>query len=354
MVVLLPACGQSKRTDEPSEPVVEGACSDIRFADPSVESYVRLDVGVPAGRLDADAVRNVSWVSLDEPSSLEGLECLSGLETLILYDGEVDDLGPLSALPKLRDLQINGTRVWTLAPLATSRSLEKLKLFSSLVADLGPLSNVATLEVLWMSDVEVRSFAPLAGLPALRQLGCGSCPVSDIASLASVPTLEEIALPNAPVADLAPLAALPALEILHIESTEVADVEALSSARNLRELGASHTVLGDLTPLAGCESLEHLDVRGTLVENIEPLTALSTLYQIDLRDTPVRDLTPLLRPPPADATCPPLLVSFDTLDRESGQDLVPELCELGWFTLWYDPGPIEHTCRNECREPPPD
>ena len=167
--------------------------------------------------------------------------------------------------PGNRELDLSGSRISDLEPVAKLTTLESLDLGGTQVSDVGPLAKLTALEWLDLTDTPLSSIGPLAKLSALERLDLTFTPVSDINPLGKLARLERLELAFTPVSDIGPLASLSALE--HLDLTE--------------------TPVSDIGPLANLASLESVQLMGTQISDIGPLAKLAALRRVDLRDTRV-------------------------------------------------------------------
>ena len=187
----------------------------------------------------------------------------SSLSQLDLGGTDVSDLAPLAGLTGLQWLGLDGTGVSDLAPLAGLTGLETLFLNGTDVSDLAPLAGLTGLETLDLGGTGVSDLAPLAGLTGLQRLDLGGTGVSDLAPLAGLTGLQWLLLMGTGVSDLAPLAGLTGLERLDLDGTDVSDLAPLAGLTGLQWLDLDGTGVSDLALLAGLTGLETLFLRGT-------------------------------------------------------------------------------------------
>ena len=160
----------------------------------------------------------------------------SGNRNLDLRGSQVSDLRPLANLTTLERLRLSGTQIADIAPLANLTALEWLDLDDTQVSDLGPLANLATLELLDLLCTQVSNLGPLANLTALEWLNLMGTPVSDIRPLAKLAALERLYLAGTQISDIGPLANLTALECLDLAYTQVSDISPLSKLTALGQI----------------------------------------------------------------------------------------------------------------------
>ena len=159
--------------------------------------------------------------------------------------------------------------------LARLRLLQRLELQGSDIADLTPLAALAQLQHLSLTSTEVADLAPLAALAQLQHLSLTSTKVADLAPLAALAQLQRLYLTSTKVADLAPLAALAQLQHLYLAGTEVADLAPLTLLPKLRFLDASGCRLQGFPPaLLAKASLTNLVLHRTSIPGI-PAAVLS-------------------------------------------------------------------------------
>ena len=215
------------------------------------------------------------------------------VHSLNLAGTRISNLAPLASFTTLQSLDLNEVPVSDLAPLANVTGLETLDLGSTSVSDLAPLANVTGLETLDLGSTSVSDLAPLANLTGLETLDLGSTSVSDLAPLANLTGLETLDLGSTSVSDLAPLANLTGLQTLDLGSTSVSDLAPLANLTGLQTLDLGSTSVSDLAPLANLTGLQTLDLGSTSVSDLAPLANLTGLQMLDLGSTSVSDLAPL-------------------------------------------------------------
>jgi hypothetical protein len=193
-----------------------------------------------------------------------------------LIDSALRDIGPLAALPALRDLNCGPAAV-----LRRGRRNERCALRS-----LYPLRDL-DLNVLRCEGNRVTDLAPLAGMP-LVQLFLAYTDVQDLSPLSGM-SLRVLRLTATKVKDLTALRGMP-LERLIVAQTPLSRLEPLEGMP-LKLLDASQTLVDNLAPLRGMP-LQGLLLENTYVEDLTPLTGMP-LRRLNIRDTPVRDFGPL-------------------------------------------------------------
>lgn len=95
------------------------------------------------------------------------------LHTLNLSGTEVADVAPLASCTVLHTLNLSHTKVANMAPLASCTALHTLNLSHTKVANVAPLASCTALGFLDISDTMVADVLPLAGCQALHTLSLG-------------------------------------------------------------------------------------------------------------------------------------------------------------------------------------
>ena len=173
------------------------------------------------------------------------------------------------AIEPISLVQLSGTQVSDLRPLAALPALRALKIDLSGAIDLGPLRGLTTLKVLNVSGTHVSDLSPLAGLSGLEELEFMDTEVTDLSPLKRLTALRSLGAGESFVQDIGPLAGLVALETLNLQNCEVHDLAPLRAHDKLQFLVLSQTRVTTLTPLHGLGSLEELWLDDTPVPRKE-------------------------------------------------------------------------------------
>ena len=99
-------------------------------------------------------------------TSLNGLEGLTGLKSLVLDNNQISDLKPLSNLTSLTLLQVNDNQISDLRPLSTLTNLYSLHISNNQITTLAGLENLTNLTHIYASG------NPLTDTSALEVSGC--------------------------------------------------------------------------------------------------------------------------------------------------------------------------------------
>jgi Leucine-rich repeat (LRR) protein len=211
---------------------------------------------------------------------------------------KLSDLSNLSELPVelasltvLRSLDLGGTRIRDLAPLAGLIGLHYLDLSATPVSDLAPLAGLNALQTLFLNGTQVSDLAPLAGLNALRFLYLNDTRVSNLAPLAGNASLECLHLDGTQVSDLRPIARITRLQEAAVENANSPGIYGLMCEMTPASRESPFDVLALLgQPARTVETINELRRQQGMPEHIpegyEPPADISVLLatQADERD----------------------------------------------------------------------
>lgn len=387
-----PAEGGSASTDLPNQ---VGVC---HFEDEEFARLVRRSL--PYG--SADRVLDVWALSIeDEVTSLQGIECLSGLTDLyfhrswysptvdlaplagmtklrfiIITDGEYESVGVLStlALHTLRlshldwtsldalhgsntveSLELEDVPALDLSALASFTNLRRLTLDNTSSTDLSPLQHLDMLEELEVIDVPVKTLPNLGQIDHLHSLTLDKTDIVSLEGLAGAPALLFILIQQATrLKNLAGLEGLP-LFAVHIEGSGVSDVSALAGSTSLKRIEVMNSMLEDISPLGTCQNLAGLNVSDNYITDLSPLASLP-LSSLNVARNWIQSVSPLIGMPlltldltannvttlPADfigaqGRCARTLLEQNPLDGPA-MDLLNTLCGSTDYTFLWDGG----------------
>lgn len=236
--------------------------------------------GMPLTRLDLSGLTGISDLGpLKDAKQLTDLNLRGCIN--------VQDLGPLTSLP-LKRIDLNGYRATDLKPLASITSLEWLDLGGTQVRDIGPLAG-RPLKWLNLEGTKVVSLSALKGAP-LRYLNLNNVKVDELAALAGMPLITNL-MDRTLVRDISALKGM-RLQHLSCYKAPVQGIAALEKMTSLRYLDLRETTIKDLTPLAGMP-LDILRLADTQITDISPLQGAPLNIELDLSGTKVSNLDAL-------------------------------------------------------------
>jgi Leucine-rich repeat (LRR) protein len=201
-------------------------------------------------------------------TDLGPLSKLSLLKNVNLSNTQVVDLMPLRNLNGLEILDISGTQVNILDPLRYNNNIRSLKLKKSKITSLSLVSGFPLLEVLDFSSTSITDLGPLKDLTGLKDLRFSETSVTDLTPISGLINLEILYFSDVPVTDISPLKNFTNLQLVFLDNTKVSSLAAFDN------LPALHKIYSDKTSIDRNEALrfmkEHPSV--TVIFESEELT----------------------------------------------------------------------------------
>lgn len=258
-------------------------------------------------------------VELSEPPTREQLHDVSFLKALdVSGNASISSISPLEKISSLSYLNIAGTKVSDLQPIANLFDMETLILSSTAVDNLNPLSALSRLKEIDFSKCKVTSIEPLLKLPEMKSIIMDSTGVADAGSLSRMKRLEEIyadGVNSVPLHVNRILDSLPDVLIIYrtkyledwwnklptewkaiFSSKEKVDeqpdriqLHKVSYIRRLSLQGAEN--LSGVVPLTVLTRLEELNISNQQINDLTPLSYISRLKVLDFSNTPVSDIS---------------------------------------------------------------
>lgn len=194
-------------------------------------------------------------------------------------------------LSHAKQLDLSGTGITDLAPLADLRQLKTLVLSRNYVRDLTPLMRLNQLESLVIRGSRVGDLTPLANLTALRSIVIEDSKISDLSPLRGLRQLGTVSIAgNWEIQDLSPLAVLNELTHLNISRTRVSDLSPLVGLQFLNELRADESMVSTVRPILGLMGLEVLTVNRSQIDaaNAKDLGTFVNLKRLEILGIPLK------------------------------------------------------------------
>ncbi|MFU8786458.1 MAG: CotH kinase family protein [Candidatus Izemoplasmataceae bacterium] len=268
----------------------------ITFEDPNLSLAIREHLNQRFEEIYLEDVIKIT--TLDATGygifSLEGIEQLTALNTLILEDNFIEDVSPLQSLEHLTHLNLRNNEITSLETInfdaITHLSLKHLNLrhnvyrpnpndrsIQARLSDISLLSEMYTLEFLSLRDNFIEDISPLEHLTHLIELDLSENSVEN----------QHIEL----------LYRLIQLEHLNIRETNVTKIDVVSRFTQLRYLNIhSNTELETLEPIKNLVNLETLIATNVpLFNEIDYLENLTNLKRLNIENTQVSDIRVLGR-----------------------------------------------------------
>ena len=275
LILLISACSDDDTDDDdysndyedPDHPVIEYTVFERTLAEA---------VGkVPGEEITPDELATLTHLTVPEPHHHWGLA---------RFTGGWQNIELLSHCINLKELDLSGTPIADLSPLAGLTGLERLNLRNTVISDLQPLAGLVNLQRLDLSENQLNNltdFQPLAGLVNLQQLDLSRNQVKDLTVLAGMIQLTELNLRGNQIHDITPLANLIRIEKLYLNSNLIVDLKPLANLIQMDKLYLDGNLIVDLKPLVDNpglvdETREDFDWAGdTVTVSDNPLSDVS-------------------------------------------------------------------------------
>lgn len=230
-------------------------------------------------------------------SDLEPISGLTSLKEVSFRETGVHDLTSLARLPLLKRLQMAKTPLANLSPLAELAIFQRdyNERTHKEKREAGEFWFSQPLEALDLAGTKVTDLSPLAELDGLRRLDVSSTPISSIEPLLHCKSLHSLDISGTNVTTLGPQGALRGLSFLTASGTAVDDLSALGPSSSLMALVVNDSSVRDLSPISDAYYCRSIDLRGSQVEDLMPILDTGKAGQpdrgepdhsLDFRDTP--------------------------------------------------------------------
>jgi internalin A len=275
----------------------------------------------PYDQISNSELRELTKLSVDSKniSSLEGIQRLTGLETIIVHDTNISDLNPLSNLPNLKELLMSNNKITDVTPLSKVITLEYIKVIGNQIKDIKPLIKLTNLKHLAISNNPIQDISDLSQLLNLNILNCAGTQISDISPLSNLNNLYWMDLSRNHIEDVSPLSKMTSLNYVILDGNSISDVSSLSNCKFVERIDNS-----------GVDS--SLFLRNNKITNITGLAGIQ-IKVIDLENNNISDLKSLVENP---GSITFLSVNKNPLSSEAIEKQIPLLVKRGVEVMWND------------------
>ena len=286
---ILPATTVSAVAD--AQPVV--------FSSELIERAVRETLGMDAATpiYESDLVRVTQLLILGDKVYTDWGTYISDVNySMPEGNGTLFSLDDISKFPNLTVLGITDQKLYDLSILKDT-VIETLCLCDNLITELAPLTEMPCLSELYLNGNPLSDITLLKYVPTIKVLDIGNTKVTDLSPLGNS-RVESLTLFDTPIADYSPLLDLHQLNTLKVNRLDEAGVAVCSKLTQLGSLAIDNTpVLTNMTPLSGMTNLYFLDLVNDGLTSIEGIERYSNLDYVCLIGNPLSDFTPLTKLP---------------------------------------------------------
>lgn len=211
------------------------------------------------------------------------------LDTIALYHCNVRDISPLTQIPTLQCITLDGGTDILSCDLTSLQNLCSLHLHITPHCTIPILKGLPGLHFISVSETD--SLEGLRGLHSLKHLDIGYNPaLSDLSPLSSCPNLEELSAYGTLVSDLTPLAGHPSLRSITLSSTKVTDISPLATIPTLELIWLYETAVEDVSCLASLPRLNSLNLYKTQVTDLSSFQGREKILGIERKKLGIKNV----------------------------------------------------------------
>lgn len=213
---------------------------------------------------------------------------------------KVTKIGGLEEMTNLKELVLRSNLLGSMEGVETLTLLEKLELYDNHVPKLLGLENMSNLLILDMSFNNIRDLSPVAALPQLEELYVAQNKLRRMTGIANLTNLKLLDLGANRIREIEQLEGLTKLKSLWLGKNKITDISGISSlGLCLQQLDIQSNRLTSLPSgsLAHLSRLQELYLAHNAIERIEEgaLPVDSALSTIDLTSNALTSLSAFLR-----------------------------------------------------------
>ena len=228
-------------------------------------------------------------------NSLEGIESLVSLRTLLLGNNEIRDISPLADLTKLLTLNLGSNKISNLDSISNLTSLTSLSLHDNEISNIEPIQVLKELHFLNLGENNVESIAGISALKKLTSLHLFNNQISDISELGGLANLSTLDLGSNQITDIEVIGSLNMLANLNLWNNQISDISNLSSLSNIRILNLALNRIVDISSISELTELTHLYLFGNQISDISPLQELGNLVVLILSSNEISEIDSLAK-----------------------------------------------------------
>ena len=248
-------------------------CSDhpdtaiATFEDRNLEAQVRSALAVgEQDDLTCGLVSGLTGLDAERAGivSLVGIQNLTSMTRLNLFDTSITDISALSGLTSLTYLSLWFNSISDISALSGLTSLTTLNLIGNSISDISTLSGLTSLTLLLLGDNPISDISQLSGLTSLTLLSLDDNSITNIGVLSGLTSLTFLFLPSNQITDISALSRLTGLTRLLLDNNP--DLSNIQPLLDNTGLGADDTVNLRSTNVS-CTDVAALEAKGVTVES---------------------------------------------------------------------------------------
>lgn len=240
-------------------------------------------------------VLNITYIdgSDRQISNLDGMQYLTNLEELYLYNNNINNISVLSRMTKLGALGLDSNNISDFSPLSNMKGLTFLSLTNNKIADISVLAGLTNLETLYLDNNQIANISPITNLTNLVYLNLNENLLTDITPVSNLTNLTNLDASDNKIEDIKPVSYLLNLSRLGLGSNTINDIKPISSLKNLNQLFLINNYIQNIEPIKGLTNLTDLYLSYNLITDIRPLSELTNITTLYLSGNPIMDYSPI-------------------------------------------------------------
>lgn len=272
--------------------------SFANIPDPNLFQAIAYRTGTDAnGNICAEMLQYVDYLSIQgQVNDFSGLEGLTNLQELYIYNNTLSDLSFLSKIPQLKRLTIYNCIIADTKGFASVPGLLTLGINScdiSFYNELDDLTNLTWLSVN-ESNFKDSDLAQISGLTKIYYLWLGyEDNITSLTALSGLLNLTQLDVYHCQVTSLSPVSGLTKLSSLRVGFNALASLDGISGLPNLYELSAESNIINDISAIAGAGVIMYVNLSGNSITAIDGLSGLTGLRNIVLSNNSIASVYPL-------------------------------------------------------------
>jgi len=184
---------------------------------------------------------------------------IESLKKLFLYSFDESDIGSLTILQNLHELEITNSKLCRIEGIKLV-NLKRLNLTTNHINIISGLEDLLGLEELLIAHNKIENIEGLEKLINLKLLDLSFNKIREITELESLKNIENLNLHSNEINEIKGLDKLIKLKILKLGYNPITEIEGFNTLNNLKELSLSGTKITKIKGLENLENLEKLDM----------------------------------------------------------------------------------------------
>ncbi|MCP4268849.1 MAG: TIR domain-containing protein [Candidatus Brocadiaceae bacterium] len=204
----------------------------------------------------------------------------------------IDDIGVLSALTELEELNLSNNQITDISPLRNLVNLKSLNLDYNQISDISSLRSLVSLKFLNFNYNQISEISELAELVELQELFLESNQISDIEIFKRLVNLRKLNLSGNNVFNIETVGCITGLQELYLSSNKIDYIGSLKSLNELEILHCSNNQIKEIESLSNLSNLRELFIEENDIYEIEPIINICNLSTLRLDKNPIKDCPP--------------------------------------------------------------